>query len=258
MSGVAGTSPATISVFRVRFMDYMYANYDGALAAKTGVGIDELFVFSVAQDTSSEADGEALAVDASTGAVTLLGNWPTAIDLQAAAVCPAATRRRLPDQPPRTPTCSRTRATSTSERRRSCSLVSGDGRRAAGRRARARAVCVEGNRGDVYYHRDYLTPVSSNPTVFSEVQKGPAAGDWVDNAGDNLAGTFTLPEGTTDEYDFVVTIVGTPAAPVSSNANQGVLIGSLGFTVKAGLPTDATGHLTADGEVVCTTTRRAR
>ena len=59
----------------------------------------------------------------------------------------------------------------------------------------------------------------------------PAAGDWVDNAGDNLAGTFTLPEGTTDEYDFVVTIVGTPAAPVSSNANQGVLIGSLGFTV---------------------------
>ena len=54
------------------------------------------------------------------------------------------------------------------------------------------------------------------------------------------------------KYDFVVTIVGTPAAPVSSNANQGVLIGSLGFTVKAGLPTGATGHLTADGEVVCT------
>ena len=51
VSGVAGTSPATISVFRVRFMGPSYANYDGALAAKTGVGIDELFVFSVAQDT---------------------------------------------------------------------------------------------------------------------------------------------------------------------------------------------------------------
>jgi len=118
---------------------------------------------------------------------------------------------------------------------------------------RVRAPCAwKAIEVTVYYHRDFLTPVSSNPTVFSEVQKGPAAGDWVDNAGDNLAGTFTLPDGTTDEYDFVVTIVGTPAAPVSSNANQGVLIGSLGFTVKAGLPTGATGHLTADGEVVCT------
>ena len=93
---------------------------------------------------------------------------------------------------------------------------------------RVRAPCAwKAIEVTVYYHRDYLTPVSSNPTVFSEVQKGPAAGDWVDNAGDNLAGTFTLPEGTTDEYDFVVTIVGTPAAPVSSNANQGVLLARL-------------------------------
>ena len=85
----------------------------------------------------------------------------------------------------------------------------------------------------VYYHRDFLTPVSSNPTVFSEVQKGPAAGDWVDNAGDNLAGTFTLPDGATDEYDFVVTIVGQPASAVAAAGADGTLIGTVGFTVVA-------------------------
>ena len=67
----------------------------------------------------------------------------------------------------------------------------------------------------LYYHRDALTPTSSNPTDFGAAP----AGAWVDNAGDNLAGTFTLPDGATDEYDFVVTIVGQPASAVAAAAS---------------------------------------
>ena len=112
------------------------ASHDGALAAKTGVGIDELFVFSVAQDTSSEADGEALTVDASTGAVTLLGNWPTAIDLQAASVCPGSNAPQVAGPTSTYANLLPDPATSTSERRRSCSLVS---RR---REPRCRSTCA--------------------------------------------------------------------------------------------------------------------
>ena len=90
-----------------------------------------------------------------------------------------------------------------------------------------------------------------NPTDFTATPTG----SWLDNAGSNLAGSFTLPDGTTDEYDFVTVIVGDAASAVSPyDVSDGVLIGTVAFTVNTdAMPGEH--FLSADGgwcATVCT------
>ena len=172
------------------------------------------------------------------------GQPPDVGQLSAASRCAAARCRRSSARRRRSPTCGHAFGVDLG-RTAQAQFGSPKAGGALSVDVRVRAPCAwSAVELSLYYHRDALRPTSSNPTEF---RRAPA-GAWVDNAGDNLAGTFTLPDGATDEYDFVVTIVGQPASAVAAAGADGTLIGTVGFTVVA----EGGEHfLAADGEVVC-------
>ena len=234
-------SGASVAVGAVTFNgEYSYNDY-ASVASATRV--------SAALISFSSSEPSALAVNAATGALALRTNFATPITLTASSVCAAVdARRRAADDGGdgddlRQPAPRLLRRRSRRRLRRAVWHAEG-GRPHARRRAHQDGVRVDGGRGGAL-----LPPRRADADELEpdRLRRAPA-GAWVDNAGDNLAGTFTLPDGATDEYDFVVTIVGQPASAVAAAGADGTLIGTVGFTVVA----EGGEHfLAADGEVVC-------
>ena len=146
--------------------------------------MSELFEFS-------SEEPSALAVDGATGALTLRANHPTSVTLSAASRCAGGA---LPAVVGTTTAFANLRPDAFGVDLGRTAQAQFGSPKAGGALTvdvRVRAPCSwSAVELSLYYHRDALTPTSSNPTDFGAAP----AGAWVDNAGDNLAGTFSSPK----------------------------------------------------------------